>query len=303
MGSEMHAARTLAVYKVTFNERGDSNKIEDPSDLRGRDVLGLLSDFWNQMVEPVRLNESERFVSFEGCEVDGDLAFARFSSGRAGLHVSVLDTTSLSKSGIEYGESMAGMVQSRFVFRRTPGIGYAIACVESIPNGGGVTPPLTLFKRHIAGSGIGVTMKFEQVQELEALNGFKGIEEIEIKRYAKPDDVSRGTVVNSGPISHRLGHKRGALMPLSLFDGFLNNRRAVAEYVGATLDYDGDEDLFVTLRQKDGGSRKFCMGKEMAVPVKEVLNESGEAPLSDAGFIDRCTEACRRAEDTMDRLR
>ena len=303
MTSEMHAARTLALYKVTFNARGDSEKIVDPADLNGRDVLDLLSSFWNQSSVPVQVNDSERFVSFESCEVEGARAFAKFSSGRAGLRVSVLDTTSLSRSGIEYGENMAGMVQSRFLLRRTPGMGYAIACVESVPNGGGVTPPLTQFRRYMRKNGIGVTMKFEQVQELEAMDGFKGIEEIEIKRYTKPDDVSLGTIVNSGPISHRLGHKRGVLMPLTLFSDILKDKRSVAGYMGVTLDYDGDEDLFVTMRQKDGGSRKFCMGKELSVPVREVLNESGDAPLTDAEFIDRCVGACVRAEDTMDRLR
>ena len=302
--ADMFAPRSLALYKVRFNARGDAGKIEDPANLGGKDVLELLSDFWNESSDPIQVSDSERFVAFRGCKVDSDHAFAKFSSGRAGLRVSVLDTKSLTDSGIEYGENMAGMVESRFFFRRTPGIGYAIACIESIPNGGGVTPPLTLFKRHVGGSGLGVTASFERMQEIEALNGFKGIEEIEVRRYAKPKDVSDGTVVNSGPFTaHKIGHKRGSFMPLALMDGFLKDRRAVADYLGISVDYDGSEDLYVTLRQKDGGSRKFCMGKELAVPVREVLNESGQEPLGDGEFIERCIEACCRAEDTLDRLR
>lgn len=299
----LYAARSLAIYKVSFNERGATDKIVDPSDLAGKDVLDLTSDFWSMSSEPVQVNDSERFIGFRSCDVSGNYAFAKFSSGRAGLRVSVLDTRSLSDSGIEYGENMAGMVESRLLLRRTPGIGYAIACIESIPNSGGVTAPLILFRRHIGKSAIPVTMKFEQVQEVEALNGFAGIEEIELRRYRKPDDVSCNTIVNSGFTTHKLGHKRGLLMPLALFGGFLGNRRSVAEYLGVSTDYDGDEDLFVTLRQKGGGSRKFCMGKDLAIPVKEVLSDSGEEPPSDGEFIGRCVEACRRAEDTLDRLK
>lgn len=299
----IYAARSLSVYKLTFNSRGDADAIIDPADLGGKDVLDLLDSFCAKSAAPAQVGNDERFIRFGSCAVSGDRAFAKFSSGRAGLRVSVLDTTILEDSGIEYGESMAGMVECRLLLRRTPGLGYAIACVESVPNGGGVTAPLTLFKRYVNGGGLGVTMKYEQIHEVEALDGFKGIEEIELRRYGKPDDVSSGTVVNSGLITHRVGHKRGLLMPLALFGGFLKDRRAVAEYMGVAVDYDGDEDLFVTLRQKDGRSRKYCMGKELAVPIREVLNESGEEPPSDEEFAERCVEACIRAEDTMDRLR
>ena len=43
----MFAPRSLALYRVRFNARGDAGKIEDPANLGGKDVLELLSDFWN----------------------------------------------------------------------------------------------------------------------------------------------------------------------------------------------------------------------------------------------------------------
>ena len=140
------------------------------------------------------------------------------------------------------------------------------------------------------------------MQEAEALRAFRGIEEIELRRYGRPNDVGDPTVVNAGPISYRIGHKPRLLMPLVLLEGFLRDRKAVAEYVGVEANYDGREDLFVTLRKSGGGSRKFVVGKELAIPVREVLNESGTRPLTDEEFFARAVDSCERLEDTLDRI-
>ena len=251
---------------------------------------------------PAQVNDSERFIRFLECSVDGDTAFAKVESGRAGLSVSVMDTRTFEDTG-SYREDMAGLVPSRIMLRRTPGLGYAVACIESVPNGGGVTTPLTMFRNFSNGKGLGITLKYERIEETEALNAFSGIEDIELRRYGRPNDVSDSRVANVGVISHAIHHVRGKLMPLSLFDGFLGSKKLVAEYVGVETAYDGREEINVTLRCKDGSSRKFTMGKDIAIPISEVLNESGQKPLDDEEFKSHCIESSMRAEDILDRIR
>ena len=300
--AEIYAARSMVVYRIWFNALRDSKKIIDASDLHGYDVIDLFKEFCDCNRNPSQIAHSERFISLESCSRHDELALAKVESGRAGLHVSVLDTKTMSGSGISYDEDMAGMVESRLLLRRTLGIGYALACIESVPNGGGVTAPLTMIRNFVSGKRRGVTMHYEHVQESEAISAFQGIEEIELRRYGRPDDIGDPTVVNAGPISHRIGHKARLLMPLNLFKGFLQDRRSVAEYVGVEVEYGGREELYVTLRKAGGGSRKFMMGKDLAIPVREVLNESGQRPLSDNEFVSRAVESCERIESTLDRL-
>lgn len=300
--AEIYASRSMVVYRVWFNALRDADKVVDAANLSGQDVLELFREFCTISCIPSQIDGSERFIRLGACELRRDLALTRFESGRAGLHVSVLDTNTMSESGISYDEDMAGMVESRMLLRRTPGIGYALACIESVPNGGGVTSPLTMFRRFVSSKKLGVTMRYEHVQETEAIKAFTGIEEIELRRYARPDDVGDPTVVNAGSISYRIGHKPRYLMPLVLLEDFLRDRTAVAEYVGVEAEYDGREELYVTLRQSGGGSRKFVVGKELAIPVREVLNESGRRPLTDEEFVDRAVESCERLEDTLDKI-
>lgn len=300
--ADLYAQRTLAVYRVWLTERGKPDEVLDAADAHGKDILDLFGDFCAEMkTAPAQVNESERFIRFRRCDFIGDIAFAEMESGRAGLSVSIMDTRTFEDAG-SYREDMAGLVPSRMVLRRTPGFGYAVACIESVPNGGGVTTPLTMFRTFSNSKRFGTTMRYERIEELEALNAFTGIEEIELKRYRRPDDVSDSVVANLGAVSHMLRHAKRKLMPLSLVDGFLKDRRAVAEYVGVETEYSGREEIFVTLRSKEGRSRKFTMGKDLAVPVTELLNESGQQPLNDDEFIRRCTESCIRAESTLDRM-
>lgn len=278
----------------------DTKRIVDVSDLSGSDVLELFEEFCSANVTPSQIDGSERFIRFSSCERRQDSNLVKFDSGRAGLHVSVLDTNTMSESGMSYDEDMAGMVESRMLLRRTPGIGYALACVESVPNGGGATSPLTMFRRFVGAKRLGVTMHYEHVQETEAIRAFRGIEEIGLRRYCRSNDVGDPTVVNVGFVSHQIRHKSRLLMPLELMRGFLQDRRLVAEYIGIETEYDGREELYVTLRRSDGGSRKFVVGKDFAIPVREVLNESGRRPLTDEEFVDRAVESCERLEETLD---
>lgn len=248
--AELFAQHTLAVYKITFNALRDVEKLFDPSNINGNDVIDIFCDFCKGSSVPAQVEESERFVGIDDYRRADCYVLTKLKSGRAGVSVSVFDTRAKCDSGISYDEAMAGMVESRMLLWRTAGLGYALACVESVPNGGGITTPLTMLKRHMNTLHIGATMRYERIEEAEALNAFSGIEEIELRRYVKPKDVSDDSVVNLGTISHILKHKPRVLMPLSLVGLIRKDRKVVAGYLGIQADYDEREEIYFTLRQK-----------------------------------------------------
>lgn len=81
----------------------------------------------------------------------------------------------------------------------------------------------------------------------------------------------------------------------------IKDKKAVAEYFGVTSNYSGREEVFATLKQRDGKPKTFMLDKEFAVPITEVLNESGKPPLSDDQFIAVCLDSFARAEDVFNR--
>ena len=59
------------------------------------------------------------------------------------------------------------------------------------------------------------------------------------------------------------------------------------------------EEVLATLKQRDGKRKTFMLDKEFAVPITEVLNESGQPPLTDDEFIAACLDSFARVEDVF----
>lgn len=138
------------------------------------------------------------------------------------------------------------------------------------------------------------------MQERSALDAFTGVEQFELRRYRPSKNIEDGTVANVGTMSFIAKHKRGLRIPLATID-MIKDKKAVAEYFGVTSNYSGREEVFATLKQRDGKPKTFMLDKEFAVPITEVLNESGQPPLSDDQFIAVCLDSFARAEDVFNR--
>ena len=142
----------------------------------------------------------------------------------------------------------------------------------------------------------------EQVQEEQALKAFKGIEEIEVRRYVRSSDRSEGVIIEPAYISHIVKHKRNMLFPLRLINDFFNDKSSLTAVLGIPDEFDGKEEYKVRLRGKDGSSRAFALDGDLRVPVVEVLNESGEAPVADSELINRCREIADGIYDSYGRM-
>ena len=299
--AELYARRTLVVYRVWFNEPRKTDEVFRIDDVVGHDALSFFEDFCREENGLIQLRESERFLRIKDITRDDDWCFASIQSGRAGVVGSVVNTMT-AEEAYGYGASEAGMVSSRFMFLRRRGYGYAIACVERVPNDAGSTAMLSAFANYFRNRKVRATFKCEQVKQEQALKAFKGIEDIEVRRYTKKSDRSDGLNVESKYISHIAKHKRGRLFPLHIARDIVDDKRSLTSMLGIPETFEGREDIRIRLKGMDGSSRTFVLGDDIHVPFVEVLNDSGERPLSDNDFLNRCNEITESVCDHLDRM-
>lgn len=292
----LFAMHSLVVYRLWANTYRHKKDRLDVSNYGDKPLADYIVDFVNDNKSPFQVNEGERFIQFDSYVQIKDSVLVNLKSGRAGLRVDVVDTRTMTDSGISYTEEMAGMVPSRLLIKCTPGFGYALIGIESVPNGGGVTVPVTALKNYISRHSTGIALKSERVQEKSALDAFTGIEKFELRRYRPSNNIEDGTVANVGTMSFIANHKKGLSIPLAALD-MVKDKKAVAEYFGVSCDYSGREEVLATLKQRDGKRKTFMLDKEFAVPITEVLNESGQPPLTDDEFIAACLDSFARVED------
>lgn len=125
--------------------------------------------------------------------------------------------------------------------------------------------PVTALKNYIANQTTGISLKSERVQERSALDAFTGVEQFELRRYRPSKNIEDGTVANVGTMSFIAKHKRGLRIPLATID-MIKDKKAVAEYFGVTSNYSGREEVFATLKQRDGKPKRLCLIRNSQFP-------------------------------------
>lgn len=297
--SALFARHTLVVYRIDFRQprKNDLYRIDD---VDGHDILDLVDDFCSTHDPLIQIRDTEKFLRIENHTREENLVIIDLQSGRAGLGGSIVNTRT-TKESYGYGADEAGMVDSRVVFYRREGYGYALVCVERVPNDAGSTALLSSFKSFLRESNVKGIMEHEQIKRDEAVLAFKGVEDIEVRRYAKSTDISDGLLTESRYISHIAKHKPRQFFPFSMIDA-LANRQSRSAWLGIPEDFDGREEVRYTLRGYDGSTRTYVLGDDIKVPLVEILNDSGERPLSNSDFVSRCQSACETISESFGRM-
>lgn len=286
----LYARRTLVVYRVYLREPRKKDRVYRIDDIDGRDYFDILSDYCSSSNNLIQIGGSERFLRIGNCRVNRDLALVGMQSGRAGIGGAIVNTRTSTES-YGYGSDEAGMVNSRAIFYRKAGLGYALACIERVPNDAGSTPLLVSLKDHLKDCGVKAVLEYEQIKQEEALKAFKGIEDIEVRRYARSSDISEGLLTESRYVSHIARHKPRRLFPFAVLED-LHDRKSRSAWLGIPEEYDGKEEVRMTLRGYDGSSRTYVLGDDIRVPLVEMLNDTGVRPLTDSEICDRCRNLC-----------
>lgn len=299
--ADFFARRTLAVYRIWFEIPRRSDEFFPIDNIDGHDVLDVFEGFCFEENKLMQLDNSERFLWIKDVKKEPSYCLASVQSGRAGVAGSVVNTaTAEEKYG--YGVNEADMVASRFALYRYEGHGYAIACIERVPNDAGSTVMLSAFKKYFRDKKIRAVFRREQVKQEQALKAFKGIEDIEVRRYTKAADRSDGLSIESEYISHIARHKRRKFFPLHIAKDIAEDRKSLTAILGIPEEHDGREDVMIRLKGWDGSSRQFVLGDDLRIPLVEMLNDSGEKPLTDAEFLDRCSGIVSGLAENLDRM-
>lgn len=154
----LFAMHSLVVYRLWANTYRHKEERLDVSNYGNKPLQDYIFSFVNDNNAPFQVNEGERFIQFDSYRQINDNILVNLKSGRAGLRVDVVDTRKMTDSGISYTEEMAGMVPSRLLIKCTPGLGYALIGIESVPNGGGASVPVTALKNYIANQTTGISL-------------------------------------------------------------------------------------------------------------------------------------------------
>ena len=145
-----------------------------------------------------------------------------------------------------------------------------------------------------------ITMKRERMIETEAFLEGARVTEIEVRSYAAPSDIADSTNESLGYISHTAHtRKRSKGLPFELVRRFEDTPALAGRYVGIDETNAEGQEIYVTVKA-GGKTKKILIGDpNSGFFYREVLNEADEPVLSDADFIERCTD---KARDCLDRI-
>ena len=293
--AEIYAGRSLAVYVLRFNVRRKPDEMLDPLNLEGRKITDLLHEYCAGKTSELRqVGSSDRFVVFRDCREFGDGLLVRLESGRAGERGRVVDVLT-AQVGYEYDEDDATMVRSRVLLDAVPGYDYALMFVEHVNGGAGDVTVPNLLKGYLGVAVPNVVMTREPFLEGKALETIAAVEKVEVRRYLTSSDPVDPLVVDGSSLTTVLGHRRGATFPPALLSNILKGRDGMAPLFGLHGSLvDPEEDgvqVMVEVKAHDGRTKKFTLGDGIEMPLREVLNEPGRAPLEDRQFVDKCRES------------
>lgn len=306
--SELHAERSLVLYKLRFNRRGKRNDTLDPLSLDGRSAAGLFKDFCGaRQADVAQVARTDKFVTITACqEYDGG-SLASYYSGRAGENGRIVNTIT---SSIEhsYGGNSAPMTESRVYIRVMPGVRYAIACVEHVNGSAGDTVLLVEFRKYLRDAAHDIVLAREQILMPEALEAFTSVENVEFRSYVERADVADNVVRmprEDDFYSIKLNHRRRNPFPLSYLTDLIKDRSSVRTMFGVLGNYIDPQkpgsSIFVTVKDRNGSTRRFTLGDSFEVPLREVLNPINTPPLGDEEFVTKCNEKCDYAVSAIGR--
>lgn len=297
------AEHTMLLYKICFNERNKPEKPVKITDVDGFSLAELFERFCNECVgEFLTTKTGGRHINIHHCVKRGENVLVHLRSGKSGIPFDVIDIESTNTME-SYDENAASMVPFRCFLSAEHGTGYALLCMEHVPNAAGDTvlfQPFAGFLRSVVPD---VVMRPPEAISLpEVLDEFVSAESVEIKKYIEQSDFADSLIKEGDSVSFKLNHKRGRPFPVDIFR-FLEDKKsraALFSITGKLFDPERDR-VFVSLKDKNGSTRRFKVGDSLSMRFREVLNPEGAPPLSDDEFVRFCMDRCREVEDRIGR--
>jgi hypothetical protein len=293
-----YAARSMVIYRWSFHRRYKKDELFDIDDINGEHLCDLFMDFCSKRSQSLMaLSNPSKYIAIGNTQKVTEGVLVAVESGLAGEERLVYNVSS-AKSTKRIGVDEAAMVPLRLMLSwKGTGRKYALLCVEHAAGAAGDTALVDPFKRYLRDIDSGATLNTEPQIDLEALDSFQSLEGITVRKYRQASDIADQLSREGDVIEYHIGHKRGAPFQNGLaFVKDLTNaaqgkRATMLGLKGTPLDSD-ESKTYVTLRSADGSTKKFELGGDYGMKIRELLNEAGQRPLSQDEFVERCNSRC-----------
>ena len=293
--------RTLVAYKLTCHEARKPDKLFELDSLYKGGFTRAFVDFCGSDQSAIQQKGLGKYCHLEKPKVQDEGVLLELQSGSNGDNISILDP-GLDSIVCEYDSEKAPMVRSR-VYLRNPVGNYSILCVEHVKGSAGDTFLKTPFKNWLKAAAPGCLLDWEPVAEEESLDAFKSIEDFEVRKYLRSSDMADSLITGANYISYKLAHKRRQPFPIALLKEALSDFTKAKTIFGLVESdiTDNKVDVFVRANSKDGRTVKFDISSSFDMKIRELLNDRGEAVLSDSAFVKRCNDKCEIIEHRLGR--
>lgn len=296
------ARRTLAAHSMEFHrkfKRGDRETIA-PADLDGADLLSVF-EVWCAGLDPYAIRDDEHKVWVRVQSIDRTasrvllVTLSVGSWGEPGEIISAVDGAKV----FDLHEDQAPTGTTRAVLM-VPGRGEtALFFSEYSSRGSGGSRLMRSFAKHWSAASDTITMQTEAQIESETWASGASLKEVEVRVRGRSADVADPIKDIVGVQSHVIRPKRNHRFPMGVLDDLKRSPMKAGQLVGIPS-MPTDSEVYVTLQGQDGRAKKFLLGQDAdAPPLREVLNQADEPPLSDEDLVKRCAE---RASELLDRL-
>ncbi|MCY1659270.1 hypothetical protein OVA21_19140 [Dietzia sp. SL131] len=289
--------RVLTVSELTFHQKRKRNpESYAPADLEGEDLLEVFEAWVNGIDASQTHNEKRQtWVSVKNVVryAPRVVLLLDLLVGAYGEPGEVVDTSTGKPVGqIEDHEAPTGQNRALLFVPEHGERAYFLSEESSRGSAGGRI--LRLFKSHFSQFTNRITMETSTVSESEAWRDAAELTEVEVRVTGKSSDVADGLTVRVGRISYIARPEKKQRFPGNLLDAL--RRTDVAAEVVSVNELPEDHDVFVTMT-RDGRSKKFQLGTEVAPAIRELLNDSDKGPLTTATLVETCTEKVRELSE------
>lgn len=289
---------TLVIYRVTFNLRRKPDRLLSPfknDGLNGKNLFNIFEQFCNQNQQVFPIGSSGRYARITDPDISSSdsCMLVHVKSGNDINFVQVTDINS-SEVEYEYGNGKVGLVDSRILLYKNENINAVFFAIEHVKNGAGDTTFIKAFKDYLAKVDNKLVMKYDmEVLEIPR-NRTKGIKSFEIKQTvrSRDDGGDKAFVTQGAKLVYKLNHPRLRYFPWRLFDKFKENPTKMYGVFHIPAEFQSDCEVYFTVTDNDNKDRTFRFNDEVRFPARELLNPSGEPPISDIKYIELCRERC-----------
>jgi len=306
------AKRTITILKTGFHNRGEKigernyyslSNVKSRSHEERLAYKDLVQSYWDSAdLKELDLLNEDRSVHLEKAEVIGDLLLLKGKAGHVGEPGDVHDTS----TGEVVREDGDGTISKRSTLRIAYGqqspnatVGYYI--VEHSPNGN-LRHVLEKVVRHaFAAINQGLTVEFNAVlmdddwAELQA-----NIDAIQVTRARPPqDDEERDEdLAKLVRLTHEVRPgKKVHVRAGKVLSRLRGNRSELYEILSIDPPKDRKEEE-VRVRLKDGKRSKTMVLDDLKTPpLRELVTDSGQPPLSDLEFVEFARERIENMYD------